>query len=155
MHLCLLVSALGSTKFTCTSFSGLQFIRAEGFVFSHVADEGIIDSCAGQLLRYRRSIGAEDIMVFADIKKKHWLDAVHTLQPLAEHDILIPFSLYVSWFLNSSHAITADMNVTETAKAAEFFQCDGVILTGSATGQPPSSQELKGTNLVQIRKIFM
>lgn len=26
--------------------------RVEGFVFSHVADEGWIDSCAGELLRY-------------------------------------------------------------------------------------------------------
>lgn len=53
--------------------SGADFIRAEGFVFSHVGDEGWVDSCAGQLLRYRRAIGAEDIMVWTDIKKKHWL----------------------------------------------------------------------------------
>ena len=30
----------------------LQFVRAEGFVFSHVADEGWLDGCAGPLLRY-------------------------------------------------------------------------------------------------------
>ncbi|KAM7283296.1 uncharacterized protein ISCGN_000415 [Ixodes scapularis] len=94
--------------------AGLQFVRAEGFVFSHVADEGIMDSCAGQLLRYRRNIGAEDVLVFADIKKKH-----------------------------CAHAITADVGIAETAKAAEFFQCDGVILTGTATGQPPSFPDLK------------
>ena len=29
----------------------LQFVRAEGFVFSHVADEGWMDGCAGPLLR--------------------------------------------------------------------------------------------------------
>ena len=29
----------------------LQFIRAEGFIFSHVADEGWVDGCAGSLLR--------------------------------------------------------------------------------------------------------
>ena len=29
----------------------LQFVRAEGFVFSHVADEGWLDGCAGPLLR--------------------------------------------------------------------------------------------------------
>ncbi|KFO63169.1 hypothetical protein N302_07101, partial [Corvus brachyrhynchos] len=52
-------------------FSGLDFIRAEGFVFSHVADEGIINACAGDLLRYRKHIGAENIQIFADIKKKH------------------------------------------------------------------------------------
>ena len=52
--------------------SGAEFIRAEGFVFSHVGDEGWVDSCAGELLRYRRAINAEDIAIWTDIKKKHW-----------------------------------------------------------------------------------
>ncbi|XP_043287186.1 uncharacterized protein F13E9.13, mitochondrial [Venturia canescens] len=90
-----------------------QFIRAEGFVFGHVADEGFTDACAGELLRYRRKIGADDVLVFADIKKKH-----------------------------SSHAITADVSLSETAKAAEFFLADGVILTGIATGKPADEVEL-------------
>ena len=51
--------------------SGADFIRAEGYVFSHVADEGWMDSCAGELLRYRKLIGAENVLVFTDIKKKH------------------------------------------------------------------------------------
>lgn len=54
--------------------ANLQFIRAEGFVFGHVGDEGYHDSCAGKLLRYRRQIGAEDVMIFTDIKKKHRFD---------------------------------------------------------------------------------
>ncbi len=85
--------------------AGLQFVRVEGFVFAHVADEGLIESCAGELLRYRRMIGAEAIQVFADIKKKH-----------------------------SAHAITADVDLAETARAAGFFGADGVIVTGMATG---------------------
>jgi len=91
-----------------------QFIRAEGFVFGHVADEGYIDSCAGELLRYRKAIGAEDILVFTDIKKKH-----------------------------SSHAITADVDIDDTAVTAEFFLSDGVIITGSATGKAVYLHELK------------
>ena len=51
--------------------AGLEFIRAEGFVFSHIGDEGMINSDAGELLRYRRLIDAEDVLVFTDIKKKH------------------------------------------------------------------------------------
>ncbi|KAG8437360.1 hypothetical protein GDO86_008166 [Hymenochirus boettgeri] len=94
--------------------AGLDFIRAEGYVFSHVADEGLINACAGDLLRYRRVIGAEHIQIFADIKKKH-----------------------------SSHAITSDVSVPEMAKAAEFFLADGVILTGAATGQEADKRDLK------------
>ena len=50
---------------------GLDYIRAEGFVFSHVADEGLMNACAGPLLRYRKQIGADNIQIFTDIKKKH------------------------------------------------------------------------------------
>ncbi|XP_010082794.1 PREDICTED: uncharacterized protein F13E9.13, mitochondrial-like, partial [Pterocles gutturalis] len=94
--------------------AGLDFIRAEGFVFSHVADEGIINACAGNMLRYRKQVGAENIQIFADIKKKH-----------------------------SAHALTADVSVAETASAAELFLADGVVLTGTATGLPTDPQELK------------
>ena len=41
---------------------GADFVRVEGFVFAHVADEGLIESCAGALLRYRRAIGAERVL---------------------------------------------------------------------------------------------
>lgn len=86
---------------------GAEFVRAEGFVFAHVADEGVIESDAGELLRYRRAIGAESVRVFADVKKKH-----------------------------SAHAITADVDLADTVHAAEFFLADGVIVTGTATGRP-------------------
>jgi membrane complex biogenesis BtpA family protein len=92
----------------------LDFIRAEGFVFGHVADEGLIEANAGPLLRYRRQIGAEHIPIYTDIKKKH-----------------------------SAHAITADVDVVETAHAAEFFLSDGLIVTGPATGQATNLAELK------------
>ena len=34
--------------------AGAAFVRVEGFVFAHVADEGLMTSDAGALLRYRR-----------------------------------------------------------------------------------------------------
>ncbi len=92
----------------------LQYIRAEGFVFSHVADEGIIESDAAELLRYRKQIGADTVKIFTDVKKKH-----------------------------SSHAITGDTSISETAVAAEFFLSDGIIVTGASTGQEASIQEVK------------
>ncbi len=98
--------------------AGIDFIRAEGFVFGHVADEGFFESDAGELMRYRKKIGAEKIQVFTDIKKKH-----------------------------SSHSITADTSVVETAKAAEFFITDGVIITGSATGEAASV-----VDIVEVKK---
>ena len=72
-----------------------------------------MDSDAGALLRYRRHIGADEIRIFCDIKKKH-----------------------------SAHATTADLSIAETAEAAEFFRADGVIVTGSATGKPVDMDQL-------------
>lgn len=62
--------------------AGFDFIRAEGFVFAHVADEGLMNACAGDLLRYRRLIGADHIKIFTDIKKKHWLVVIFMLSIL-------------------------------------------------------------------------
>ena len=93
---------------------GARFVRVEGFVFAHVADEGLMQSDAGELLRYRRAIGAEAVAVFADIKKKH-----------------------------SAHALTADVDIAETAHAAEFFLADGVIVTGTSTGRPADRAEVE------------
>ena len=99
--------------------AGLDFIRAEGFVFAHVADEGIIQSDAGELLRYRKQIDAENILILTDVKKKH-----------------------------SSHSITLDISIAETATAAEFFLSDGVIVSGSSTGKEPDINEVKNVKEV-------
>ena len=101
--------ALGAAK-----AAGLDFVRAEGFVFGHVADEGYIDGCSADVLRYRRQIDADDVLVITDVKKKH-----------------------------SSHAITADVDIVETAHAAEFFLSDGIIVTGVATGTEANLEELQ------------
>ncbi|CAM9345340.1 unnamed protein product, partial [Lampetra planeri] len=69
--------------------AGLDFVRVEGFVFAHEADEGLCQAGAGRLLRERRRLEADRILLFADVKKKH-----------------------------SAHAITADVGVVDTALAA-------------------------------------
>jgi len=92
-----------------------QFIRCENFVFAQVADEGLMTrSEAGQLLRYRRSIGAEHIHVYTDLQKKH-----------------------------ACHAITADLPLADWVHGAAFFRSDGVIITGSRTGEPTDLADVR------------
>lgn len=94
--------------------TGAQFVRVEGFVFAHVADEGLFaEADAGPLLRYRKQIGAEHVGIIADVKKKH-----------------------------SSHALTADVDLAETTRAADFFGADGIIVTGVATARAVSPDDL-------------
>ena len=108
-----ILAGANKAALACALASGADFIRAEGFVFGHIADEGYFDSDAGELLRYRKQIGGESVKVFTDIKKKH-----------------------------SSHSITSDVDIAETAKAAEYFLSDGVIVTGTSTGKEPSLKEI-------------
>ena len=93
---------------------GAAWVRVENFAYAHVADEGLMPVAeAGPLLRYRRQIGAEDIKIVADVKKKH-----------------------------SSHAITADVSLAEAAKTTEFFGADAIVVTGLATGEPAVPEDV-------------
>lgn len=67
-----ILSGANKEAIAVANAAGLDFVRVEGFVFAHIADEGLTESCAGELLRYRKMIGADNILVFTDIKKKHW-----------------------------------------------------------------------------------
>jgi membrane complex biogenesis BtpA family protein len=91
----------------------LDFIRAEAYVFAHIADEGLIESSAAKLLRYRKQIGAERVEVWADIKKKH-----------------------------SAHAITSDISLAATAETVEFMRGNAVIVTGNVTGDAPKLEDV-------------
>jgi membrane complex biogenesis BtpA family protein len=94
--------------------ANLDFIRAEGFAYAHVADEGLIEASAAELLRYRRMIGAERVQVWTDVKKKH-----------------------------SAHAITADVSLGQTAETVEFMGAACVIVTGSVTGEAPQLADVQ------------
>ena len=108
-----ILAAANTEAMAVAHAAGLDFIRAEGFAFAHVADEGFIQSSAAELLRYRRAIGADRVQVWADVKKKH-----------------------------SSHAITADVGIGETAHAVEFMRGDAVIVTGAVTGDAPQPADV-------------
>jgi membrane complex biogenesis BtpA family protein len=99
---------------------GASFIRAENFVYAHVADEGLLAKAeAGELLRYRKRIDAADVAVYTDIKKKH-----------------------------ASHAITADLSIEDAAEAALFFGSDGLIVTGTSTGKPTAIDDVRRVKAV-------
>jgi membrane complex biogenesis BtpA family protein len=87
---------------------GGSFVRANQWVNAYVANEGIIEGRAGLVARYRRTIGAEHISVWADIQVKL-----------------------------GSHSITADRSLAEQARDAEFFDANALIVTGRRLADPP------------------
>jgi uncharacterized protein len=102
----------------------LNFIRSEGFSYAHVADEGIIEGDAANILRRRAYVRADHVEVWTDVKKKH-----------------------------SSHAITADMSIHEEAKGAVYCGADGIIVTGSHTGEPPETDDVRGACGLGVRVV--
>jgi membrane complex biogenesis BtpA family protein len=109
-----MLEAANETALEIAHGTDLDFIRVEGYVFAHVGGAGVIEGCAGKLLRKRKELGCEHIKVFADVKKKH-----------------------------CSHALTADLTIADEIKQAQFFLTDGVIVTGVRTTEPPSIIELR------------
>jgi uncharacterized protein len=106
--------------------ANLNFIRAEGYAFAHVADEGLIQSSAAELLRYRKMIGATEVQVWADIKKKH-----------------------------SAHAITADVSLGITAETVEFMGADCLIVTGRMTGEAPVIDDVREARSYSKLPVFL
>jgi membrane complex biogenesis BtpA family protein len=109
-----MLEAANETALEIACTADLDFIRVEGFVFAHVGGAGIIEGCAGKLLRLRKKLRCEHIKIFGDVKKKH-----------------------------CSHALTGDLDILDEVKQAEFFLVDGVIVTGARTTEPPSLPELR------------
>jgi len=109
-----MLEAANETALEIACEADLDFVRAEGYVFAHIGGAGLIEGCAGKLLRRRKELGCEQIKIFGDVKKKH-----------------------------CSHALTADLDILDEIKQAEFFLVDGVIVTGARTTEPPSLTELR------------
>jgi len=109
-----MLEAANETALEIACEAHLDFLRVEGYVFAHVGGAGVIEGCAGKILRQRKKLGCEHIKVFGDVKKKH-----------------------------CSHALTGDLDILDEIKQAEFFLVDGVIITGARTTEPPSIPELR------------
>jgi uncharacterized protein len=91
------------------------FVRVNQWTNAYVANEGLMDGAAPGAARYRSSLRAEHVKVFADVHVKH-----------------------------GSHSIVADRTLAEQTEDAEFFDADVLIATGSRTGDQTPLAEIEG-----------
>ena len=94
--------------------TGASFIRVNQWANAYVANEGFVEGRAGEALRYRASLQANHVKVFADSHVKH-----------------------------GSHAIVADRSIGELTRDLAFFDADGVIATGHRTGNAATLEEIE------------
>ncbi|MFN3927434.1 MAG: photosystem I biogenesis protein BtpA [Pseudanabaenaceae cyanobacterium] len=105
----------GKSAMAIASCTGAQFIRVNVLAGGMVTDQGVIEGIAYELLRYRRELGSE-VQIFADVLVKH-------SQPLGG---------------------IAGTNLAHLVQdTIERSLADGVIISGSVTGEEPSLNELK------------
>lgn len=99
--------------FAVAAATGARFIRVNQWANAYVANEGLIEGEAAEALRYRATLKAEDVKVFADAHVKH-----------------------------GAHAITADRTIAELTRDLAFFDADAVIATGQRTGDCATVEEI-------------
>ncbi len=92
--------------------TGASFVRVNVLAGAAVTDQGLVQGCADVLLRRRAALGADDVMILADVDVKHAtsLDS----RPLVER----------------------------AADLATRAGADAVLVTGRATGAPVDLDEL-------------
>ena len=98
------LAAANCEAMAIASCAGASFIRAECFAYAHIADEGMMNASAAEVLRFRKLLGSS-VKVWADVQKKH-----------------------------SCHVITSDTSLENLAHGFEFCGADALIVTGVSTG---------------------
>lgn len=103
----------GQTALAIAHAVGAAFIRVNVLSGARVADQGLLQGIAHELLRDRRTLGAEGIRIFADVDVKH-------SATLAERPL-----------------------VDEVDDTIERGLADGLVVSGLATGKPTELAKLK------------
>lgn len=93
---------------------GAQWIRVFNLANGYISNSGYMDALGPELLRYRKALDAEEIMIFGDFQVKH-----------------------------GSHAITADRSLVEKALDIQQCMATAAIITGSATGKTPDIESIR------------
>jgi membrane complex biogenesis BtpA family protein len=106
--------------------AGATFVRANQWANAYIANEGYLEGTAATALRYRSSLAAGDIRVFADVHVKH-----------------------------GSHAIVADRTIQELTHDNEAFDADVLIATGQRTGDATRSEEVTAISDVATRPVLV
>lgn len=94
--------------------AGAGFVRANIWITSYVANEGILDGPAAEATRYASAIDADDVLVLADVKVKF-----------------------------GAHVLTQDRPLAEVAQDIELCGADAVVVTGLRTGSATSVDDVR------------
>ncbi|NMF82911.1 photosystem I biogenesis protein BtpA [Nodosilinea sp. P-1105] len=102
----------GRSALAVATCVGAEFIRVNVLTGVMATDQGLIEGCAHDLLRYRQTLGSQ-VSILADVLVKH-------ARPLSSPNL-----------------------TTAVQETIHRGMADGIILSGWATGSPPSLEDLE------------
>jgi membrane complex biogenesis BtpA family protein len=108
----------GQSALAVAHAAGAAFIRVNVLCGARVADQGVVEAIAHDLLRDRATLGANGIRVFADVDVKH--SAPLAPRPLAD----------------------------EVADTLHRGLADALIVSGSGTGKPTDPEQVRDVRTV-------
>lgn len=92
---------------------GAKFVRINILTDALLTDQGVIEGQAAEMIRYRNAIGANDVLIFADIESKHAIPLVQRPRTVVANDMI------------------------------ERGGADGIIVSGLNSADPPSLEHIK------------
>ena len=92
---------------------GAKFVRINILTDALVTDQGVIQGCAAPLLRQRKMLGADNVLIFADVESKHAAPLVARPRTVVAGDMV------------------------------ERGGADGVIVSGLTSADPPNVEHIK------------
>lgn len=101
------------TSLSIAKAIGADFVRIPVFVDTVEFYGGIITPCAREAMNFRKSINAEDVMIFADIHVKH------------------------------THMVLPTVSIEDSANAAISCGADAIIVTGTHIGKETPMEIIK------------
>ena len=105
---------------------GARWIRIFSLANAYISTSGYVQAAGPKLLRYRRAIDAEHILILGDFHVKH-----------------------------GSHVLIADRPLVEQALDAEEAGADVVVSTGFKTGVPPDAESIKAVRSSVSVPVFL
>ena len=103
-----------------------KWVRVYELANAYISNSGAIEAAGPKALRYRRMLGADDVMVFGDFHVKH-----------------------------GSHFVVQDRSIEELAHDVEACGGDALILTGTSTGKAPEVEDARQIQKASSLPLFI
>ena len=103
-----------------------QWVRVYELANAYISNSGLIEAAGPSALRFRKQLGAEDVMLWGDFHVKH-----------------------------GSHFIVNDRSIEELAHDVQASGGDALILTGTSTGKAPDVENARSIRKASSLPLFI